>query len=166
MLLAFSIVFFVLAKFAWPTILTSLKEREDHITNSLKKAEEAANSLAGLEEKGKAIIAAAQAEQMRMVKDTKQMNDKMIAEAKQQAQEEAQQIIANAREQIAKEKAQAIAEIRSEVASLSISMAEKILRKELENKKAQEQYIERLLKENVSASWITENYPYDTQKPC
>jgi hypothetical protein len=40
------------------------------------------------------------------------------------------------------------------------------LRKELENKKAQEQYIERLLKENVSASWITENYPYDTQKPC
>lgn len=166
MLLAFSIVFFVLAKFAWPTILTSLKEREDHITNSLKKAEEAANSLTGLEEKGKAIIAAAQAEQMRMVKDTKQMNDKMIAEAKQQAQEEAQQIIANAREQIAKEKAQAIAEIRSEVASLSISMAEKILRKELENKKAQEQYIERLLKENVSASWITGNYPYDTQKPC
>ena len=76
----------------------------------------------------------------------------MIAEAKNQAKAEAQQIIDNAREQIAKEKAQAIAEIRSEVAALSIGMAEKILRKELENKKAQEQYIERLLKENVSAS--------------
>ena len=89
---------------------------------------------------------------MQMVKETKQLSDKMIAEAKNQAKAEAQQIIDNAREQIAKEKAQAIAEIRSEVAALSIGMAEKILRKELENKKAQEQYIERLLKENVSAS--------------
>lgn len=152
MLLAFSIVFFVLAKFAWPTILSSLKQREDHITTSLKKAEEAAQSLAGLEEKGKAIIAAAQAEQMRMVKETKQMNEKMVAEAKLQAKQEAQQIIDDARAQIAKEKAQAIAEIRSEVATLSIGMAEKILRQELADKKAQEQYIERLLKENVSAS--------------
>ena len=101
---------------------------------------------------------------MQMVKETKQLSDKMIAEAKNQAKAEAQQIIDNAREQIAKEKAQAIAEIRSEVAALSIGMAEKILRKELENKKAQEQYIERLLKENVSASWITEKYPYDTPK--
>lgn len=152
MLLAFSIVFFILAKFAWPTILTSLKQREDHIATSLKKAEEAAQSLTGLEEKGKTIIAQAQAEQLRMVKETKQLNDKMIAEAKQQAKQEAQQIINEAREQIAKDKAQAIAEIRSEVAALSIGMAEKILRKELDNKKAQEQYIERLLKEDVSAS--------------
>lgn len=166
MLLAFSIVFFALAKFAWPTILSSLKQREDHITTSLKKAEEAAQSLAGLEEKGKTIIAQAQAEQLRMVKETKQLNDKMIAEAKQQAKQEAQQIINEAREQIAKDKAQAIAEIRSEVAALSIGMAEKILRKELDNKKAQEQYIERLLKEDVSASWITEKYPYDTPKHC
>ena len=152
MLLAFSIVFFILAKFAWPTNLSSLKQREDHITTSLKKAEEAAQSLAGLEEKGKAIIAEAQAEQMRMVKETKQMNEKMVAEAKLQAKQEAQQIIDDARAQIAKEKAQAIAEIRSEVATLSIGMAEKILRQELADKKAQEQYIERLLKENVSAS--------------
>jgi F-type H+-transporting ATPase subunit b len=89
---------------------------------------------------------------MQMVKETKQLNDKMIAEAKQQAKVEAQQIIDSAREQIAKEKAQAIAEIRSEVAALSIGMAEKILRQELNDKKAQEQYIERLLKESVSAS--------------
>jgi F-type H+-transporting ATPase subunit b len=80
------------------------------------------------------------------------MNEKMVAEAKLQAKQEAQQIIDDARAQIAKEKAQAIAEIRSEVASLSIGMAEKILRQELADKKAQEQYIERLLKENVSAS--------------
>ena len=64
-----------------------------------------------------------------------------IAEAKNQAKAEAQQIIDNAREQIAKEKAQAIAEIRSEVAALSIGMAEKILRKELENKKVEVQNI-------------------------
>ena len=152
MLLAFSIVFFALAKFAWPSILSSLKEREDHIATSLRKAEEAAQSLATLEEQGKTIIAEAQAERVRMVKESKQIGEKMIADAKQEAKQQAQQIIDDAREQIAKEKAQAIAEIRSEVAALSIGVAEKILRKELDNKKAQEQYIERLLKENSSAS--------------
>ena len=81
-----------------------------------------------------------------------ELTDKIYAEGVEKGKAEAQQIIDSAREQIAKEKAQAIAEIRSEVAALSIGMAEKILRKELENKKAQEQYIERLLKENVSAS--------------
>lgn len=152
MLIAFSLVFFVLAKFAWPSILSSIKEREEHIAKSLEKAEEATKALSGLEQKGKDIIAQAQAEQMAMVKNTKALTDKMIAEAKLEAKKQADQIISDAQAQILKDKENAIQEIRNEVAQLSISIAEKVLLKELSDKKAQNAYIETLLKENKSLS--------------
>lgn len=152
MLIAFSLVFFVLAKFAWPSILSSIKEREEHIAKSLEKAEEATKALSGLEQKGKDIIAQAQAEQMAMVKNTKALTDKMIAEAKQEAKKQADQIISDAQAQILKDKENAIQEIKNEVAQLSISIAEKVLLKELSDKKAQNAYIETLLKENKSLS--------------
>ena len=104
MLIAFSLVFFVLAKFAWPTILSSIKEREEHIAKSLEKADEATKALAGLEEKGKEIIAQAQAQQMALVKDTKALTDKMIADAKIEAKKQADQIISDAQAKISKDK--------------------------------------------------------------
>ena len=100
MLLAFSIVFFVLAKFAWPSILKSIQQRQEYISDSLVKANEAIQTLSGLEQKGKQIIADAQAEQLRMVKETKALNDKMVAEAKEQAKIEAEKIIENAHDRI------------------------------------------------------------------
>ena len=141
MLIAFSLVFFVLAKFAWPSILNSIKEREEHIADSLKKADEATKALAGLEEKGKEIIAQAQAQQIALVKDTKTLTDKMIADAKIEAKKQAEQIISDAQAKILKDKEAAILEIRKEVAQLSISIAEKVLLKELSDKKAQNAYI-------------------------
>lgn len=152
MLIAFSLVFFVLAKFAWPSILSSIKEREEHIAESLKKADEATQTLAGLELKGKEIIAQAQAQQMNLVKDTKALTDKMIADAKLEAKKQAELIISDAQAKIQKDKENAIQEIRNEVAQLSISIAEKVLKKELSDKKAQNAYIETLLKENKSLS--------------
>ena len=148
MLLAFSIVFIVLAKFGWPIILQSLNNREQYITDSLQKADEAVKALAGLEQKGKDIIASAQAEQLRMVKETQAISEKMIQEAKLQAQTEADKIIASAQEQIRKDKEKALQDIHKEVVSLSIGMAEKVLRKELDNPKSQSDYIERLLNDN------------------
>ena len=118
MLIAFSLVFFVLAKFAWPSILNSIKEREEHIADSLKKADEATKALAGLEQKGKEIIAEAQAQQMTLVKDTKALTDKMIADAKIEAKKQAEQIISDAQAKILKDKENAILEIRKEVAEL------------------------------------------------
>lgn len=145
MLLAFTIVFVVLAKFGWPVILKSLDNREKYITDSLRKADEAVQTLAGLEQKGKDIVAAAQAEQARMMKETRTMNERMIQDAKRQARDEADKIIAAAREQIQKDKENALKDIRKEVVSLSIGMAEKVLRKELDDPKAQRDYIDRIL---------------------
>ena len=132
MLIAFSILFFVLAKFAWPVILKSVSARQEHIAESLRKADEAVKTLESLEAKGNQIIAAAQAEQLKMVKETKELNNKMISEAK-------------ANEQIRRERENAIKELRKEVASMSIDIAEKVLQSELANKKAQGDYIDRLL---------------------
>ena len=86
MLIAFSILFFVLAKFAWPVILKSVSARQEHIAESLRKADEAVKTLESLEAKGNQIIAAAQAEQLKMVKETKELNNKMISEAKAKAE--------------------------------------------------------------------------------
>ncbi len=152
MLLAFSIVFAVLAKFAWPVIMKSITTRQAHITDSLAKADEAQQALAGLEQKGKDIISAAQAEQLKMLKETKAMNEKMIAEAKDQAKVEAQKIIDGAHEQIKRDKEHAIMEIRQEIASLSIGIAENLLKRELDNKSEQSKYIDRLLKDQAGST--------------
>ncbi|MCQ2350577.1 MAG: F0F1 ATP synthase subunit B [Paludibacteraceae bacterium] len=145
MLIAFIILFVVLAKFAWPGILKSVSSRQEHIEESLRKAEEAAKTLESLEEKGNKIIADAQAEQLKMVQETKNLNKQMIAEAKAKAESEAAKIIEAAQEQIKTDKENAIKELRKEVAALSIEMAEKVLKKELSDKKAQTQYINTLL---------------------
>lgn len=145
MLIAFSILFFILAKFAWPVILKSVSARQEHIAESLRKADEAVKTLESLEAKGNQIIAAAQAEQLKMVKETKELNNKMISEAKAKAEAEAAKIIEEANEQIRRERENAIKELRKAVASMSIEIAEKVLQSELANKKAQSDYISRLL---------------------
>lgn len=152
MLVAFTLVFAILAKFAWPYIMGSITTRQKHIADSLQKAEEATLALAGLEQKGKDIINAAQAEQLKMLKETKAINEKMIAEAKAQAKVEAQKIIDDAHEQIKRDKEHAIMEIRQEIASLSIGIAENILKRELQDKTEQSKYIDRLLKEQTGAT--------------
>ena len=102
-------------------------------------------TLESLEAKGNQIIAAAQAEQLKMVKETKELNNKMISEAKAKAEAAAARIIEEANEQIRRERENAIKELRKEVASMSIDIAEKVLQSELANKKAQGDYIDRLL---------------------
>lgn len=145
MLVAFGILFFVLAKFAWPGIMQSITQRQEHIAESLRKAEEAAKTLESLQEKGNKIIADAQAEQIKMVQETKEMGQKMVAEAKAKAESEAAKIIEAAQEQIKRDKEDAIKQLRQEVAALSIEMAEKVLKKELSDKKAQSAYVSTLL---------------------
>lgn len=145
MLIAFTIVFVVLAKFGWPVILKSLKNREERIASSLKKADEAMAALSGLEQKGKDIVAQAEAEQVKLLGETKVLKNKMIEEAKAEAAAEAEKMLAGAREQIAHEKEAAIAQLQAEVAKLSVQIAEKVLRRELSDEKSQRAYIESLL---------------------
>lgn len=148
MLIAFLIVFFILAKVGWPMIMGAVEQRNTQISDSLLAAEEANNALAGIEQKRQETMAAAQAEQIKMMKESQELKTQLIEEAKAQARQEAEKIVADARLKIEKEQAEAMAEIKNEVIALSIEMAEKLLRRELDDKQSQADYIEQLLKNN------------------
>lgn len=147
MLIAFLVVFAILAKVAWPMIMGGVEKRNTYISDSLLAAEEANNALAGIEQKKQETLAATQAEQIRIMKESQDLKAQVIEEAKVQARQEAEKIVAEARLKIEKEQAEAMAQIKNEVIALSVDIAEKLLQRELSDKQAQNAYIEQLLKD-------------------
>jgi F-type H+-transporting ATPase subunit b len=147
MLLSFSIILYILGKFAWKPIMHALKNREDSITLSLKQAEQARTELVKLQEENKALAEKARLEREKEFQETKALRDKLIVEAKEQARLETQKMLDKAREQILREKEAAKKELYSTVVSMSIEISEKVLRKQLTEKERQVEYINELLNE-------------------
>jgi F-type H+-transporting ATPase subunit b len=147
MLIAFLLVFFILAKFAWPVIIKGVEERRAFIDNSVAAAREANERLAGLREEGEKIVKKAREEELRILKTTEEASAKLIQEAKAKAGAEADKLIAEARTVIEKEKEKAVKDIHNRVAALSIDIAEKILRRDLENRDAQKELAEKFISE-------------------
>jgi F-type H+-transporting ATPase subunit b len=147
MLIIFGIVLFILKKFAWVPILKALKEREKSISDALNSAEKARKEVAGLKASNDQIIADARREKDIILKEARDIKDKIVAEAKVQANAEAQKSIEIAKQQINAEKAAAINDIKQQVAELSVMIAEKIIRKQLENTIEQERLVEDQLKD-------------------
>ena len=148
MLIGFLIVLFILAKVGWPMIMEAVNQRNQHISDSLLAAKEANESLAGIEEAKEKALAEQRAEQVRIMNESQELKAQLIEEAKAQARAEAEKIVANARLTIQKEQAEAMAQIKNEVITLSVDIAEKLLKRELADKDAQSEYIETLLKNN------------------
>lgn len=138
---------FLMAKFAWKPILNSLDAREQGIADALAAAENAKTEMANLEASNQAAAQEARAQRDEMLKEAREIKEKMIADASGQAQEKADKIIAQAQEAIEGEKKAALADIKSQVANLSVDIAEKVTRKELSEKDAQHALIEQLLAE-------------------
>jgi F-type H+-transporting ATPase subunit b len=147
MLLAFSIVLYILKKYAWKPILNALKEREKTIEVALKSAEKAKTEMAKLQADNENILAEARLERDKLIKEARQMKDKLIEEAKIQAQVEGQKLIEAARLSIQSEKKAAIKEIKDQVAELSVQIAEKLMKDKLGDSTNQGQYIDKLLKD-------------------
>ena len=146
-LLAFLIVFFLLKKFAWPMILGGLAEREKNIGDSLALAEKIKLEMAQMKNDNETILAQAREERASMLKEAKATKDKMISEAKEEAKLQANKIITDAHASIQNQKMAALTEIKNQVGSLVLEVSEKVLRKELSNKAAQENYIKTLAAE-------------------
>ena len=147
MTLIFAIVFFLLAKWGFPAITGMVEKRADRIEESIEKARKAENLLAEMAERNAAMIEETRTEQSRILRDAAQARDAIVSQAKQQAQEEASKIMKHARTQIAAEKESALMDIRSQVASLSVDVAEKILREKLSDNKTQMDLINRMVDE-------------------
>ncbi len=147
MLVAFGVVFFILAKYGWPVIVGMVEERSNFINNSVKSAQEANLRLAQMKEMSEEILAKAREEQMQMLKEAGKTRDAIVAEAKNQAQREADKVMENALLAIEKQKQEALREMQQQIAILSIDIAEKVLRKELADQQQQKQLVDKLIEE-------------------
>jgi F-type H+-transporting ATPase subunit b len=147
MLLSFGVVFFVLAKYGFPIIVKMVEERKAYIDQSLESAKQANERLKGIQEECERILSEAHEEQVRILKEASEMRTKIISEAKEQTHLEAGKIMEEAKANIQKEKETAMRDIHSQIAVLSIHIAEKILRKNLDNKSAQLELVDKLLNE-------------------
>ena len=147
MLLMFIIVLVILKKFAWKPILSALEKRERTIQDALMSADRARAEMEKVKADNERIMVEAREERDLMIKETREISENLLNEAKGKAGEEADKILEAAREQIRNEKAAAVSEIRNQVAELSVEIAEKILREKLKTDKEQQDLMEKLLNE-------------------
>ena len=137
----------LLRKFAWKPILDSVNNREEGIRTALESAENARKEMQNLQADNERILKEARAERDGMLKEAKQMKETIIADAKTEAQAEANKVVAQAQATIASEKKAAIAELKNQVASLSVEIAEKIIRKELSENNKQLTLVDTMLED-------------------
>jgi F-type H+-transporting ATPase subunit b len=145
MLIVFLTVVGVLWKFAWPFITKAIADREQYITNSVKAADEAYQKLETIKEERTEILAEAREEQNEILKEVQALREKLIEDAKNQARVEADKLITEARLSIQTEKEQALKEVRNQVALLSVNIAGRLLRKNLEGDSAQIELVNKML---------------------
>jgi len=147
MIVTFAIIFLLLKKFAWKPILGMIKEREEGIEKALKSADDALQTMRELNSSNEKILAEARAEKDTILKEARDTKDAIINEAKGKAKIEGDRMVAQAREAINTEKLAAITELKAQVATLSIDIAEKILKEQLSSDEKQKIVTSNLVKE-------------------
>jgi F-type H+-transporting ATPase subunit b len=145
--LSFLIVLFLLKKMAWKPILSALKERETAIEDALKSADQARAEMEALQAGNEKLLKEARAERDVLLKEARDAKDAIINEAKDKAKTEGDKMIAAATASIENQKMAAITELKNQVASLSLEIAEKILKSELSSKDKQEAIVQQSIKD-------------------
>lgn len=147
MLLFFGIIFLILKKYAFPAILKGLKEREDSIQSALDAAKKAKEEVAGLKADNERILAEARNERDKILKEARDAKDSIISEARGKATVEAERLLGLARDAIKNEKMAAIIELKNQVASLSVDIAEKLMKQQLADDNKAKSLVNDLLKD-------------------
>jgi F-type H+-transporting ATPase subunit b len=135
----------LLKKFAWKPILDAVNEREEGIKDALLSAENAKKDMLNLKSDNEKLLSEARAERDMMIKEAREIKDKMINDAKTEAQVQGEKMIQQAKASIISEKNAAIADLKNQVSTLSIEIAEKVLKGELANKESQTKLVEKML---------------------
>jgi F-type H+-transporting ATPase subunit b len=146
--IVFLLLLIVLKKYAWKPILAAVDERNKSIEDALKAADKAKEEMLALNTDNERILIQARKERDALLKEGREIKDNIITEAKDKAKLEADKILITAKEQINNEKMKAITELKNQVASMSIDIAEKILKSELSDKNKQKELIAEALKSN------------------
>jgi F-type H+-transporting ATPase subunit b len=144
---SFLILLFLLGKFAWKPILGALNDRERFIEDSLSKAEAAKDEMARLTNENESLLKQARAERDQILSEARKVKEQMIIDAKELAHKEGARMIELARVEINNQKSIAMADVKNQVATLSLQIAEKVLRKQFEDQQKQDELVSQLLKE-------------------
>ena len=145
--LAFIFLLILLRKLAWKPILGAIHEREQSIDEALNKAELAKQEMIRLTTQNQDLMHQARAERDEILKEAKTLKDGILNEAKKQAQLEGAKLIEKAKIEIENQKKVALAEAKGQVSTLSLEIAERVLRNQLDDKGKQEALVANLLKD-------------------
>ena len=152
MVLVFSIVFFILAKFGFPVIINMVDSRKAYIDQSLEAARQANEQLAGVKQETEKLLAQAHEEQGRILSEAIATRDRILKDAQSRAISEGQRLMDEMKKQLETEKESAIRDIRRQVAVLSVSIAEKVMRNKLADEDEQLKLIDSMLDEMIESS--------------
>ena len=141
----FLALLFLLGKFAWKPILKSIDERETSIIDALNQAKLAKQEMAQLKEDNERILREARAERDGILKEARDMKDKIVNQAKDSAKVEGEKMIEAARQSIQTEKNAAMADIKTQIGTISVNIAESILKQKLDNNEAQNELVQNYL---------------------
>jgi F-type H+-transporting ATPase subunit b len=145
--ITFLILLFVLRKYAWKPILKAVTDRENSIESALLKADAVREEMARLTNENEALLKQARAERDAILAEATKVKNQIISEAKDAAHKEGARQIELARIEINNQKAIAVADVKNQVATLSLEIAEKVLRKQFEDQKKQDELVKELLKD-------------------
>jgi F-type H+-transporting ATPase subunit b len=141
----FLIFLFLITKMAWKPILKALDDREKTIDDSLKTADRIKQEMAAMQSQHQDLLREAKQEKSNIIKEAKEAKEAIISEAREKAKSEYAKIIEDARQEITSQKTAAIAEVKANAGKMIVEASEKILRRELAGKAAQENYISELV---------------------
>jgi len=143
-IIIFGIFWLMMGRFAFKPIAESLKKREMDIQNSLDEAKKAREEMASLQAENEKLLAQAREERSQILKEAKEAKDEIIAEAKERANAEYKRKVESALQDIENQKMAALVALKNQAGQMAIDIAEKVLRKELADKKDQESYAKSL----------------------
>ena len=144
----FVLLVLLLKKFAWKPILNAVNEREQGIKDALDSAQKAKEEMANLQADNDKLLKEAHAERDAMLKEARDIKNKMISDAKDEAKVEADKMVAQAQAAIESEKKAAIADLKNQVATLSLNIAEKVVKQNLATDDKQQELVKSLLEES------------------
>ena len=145
MLVSFGILAFILMKWGWPVILKALDKRERDINDALNSAEKVRQEMAALKSDNEKLLAEAKVQRDEILRNARLTGEQIIEEAHQKATVEADRIVESARENINYEKLKAMHDLKNQIATLSIEIAEKLIKSELSDKERANDFVKKEL---------------------
>lgn len=146
-LLIFILFWIIMGKFAFKPIAQALAKRENDIQDALDQAKKAREEMANMKSENEKLLAQAREERSKILQEAKEIKNQIITEAREKAKEEASKIATNAMRDIENQKNAAITEVKNEIGNMAISIAEKVIRKELKGNAEQETFVNTLVKD-------------------